>query len=125
MSVKLEYQQAYQVVRFFVADLAHKTWFMPSTDVDKAVEDATLRLRWLIGSPAVREDDVYDLLDSYEQLGQLENGTHEDLEINATFTIDNRPELHQRIMNTIRGETYMLLANAGIQALPEDVRKAA
>jgi len=124
MSVKLQYSEAYQVVRFFVADLAHRTWFMPSTDVDKAVEDATLRLRWLIGSQEVREGDVYDLLDSYEQLGQFENGTHEDLEINATFTVDNRPELHERLMNTIHQETYCLLANAGIQAKPADLRAA-
>lgn len=125
MSIKLSYSEAYAVVQFHVAELAHKTWFMPSVEVDDAVTDATLRLRWLIGSPNVREGDVYDLLDSYEALAQLDNGTHEDIEVNATYTVDNRPELRQRIEGDIHGETYCLLANAGIQAKPADLRAAA
>jgi hypothetical protein len=125
MSIKLSYSEAYAVIQFHVAELAHKTWFMPSIEVDDAVTDATLRLRWLVGSPAVREGDVYDLLDSYEALAQLDNGTHEDIEVNATYTVDNRPELRRHIEGNIHQETYILLANAGIQALPEDVRKAA
>ena len=113
MSIKLAYDEAFSVTRFFIAELSERTWDMTWTEFHAAVADATLRLSWLIGSQ-VGEQQVRDLLDSYEQLNQLERGTHPDIKLNDTQTTDNRPQLRERIEANIADETYTLLQIAGI-----------
>lgn len=110
---KLPYNEAYAVVRHYVGSLAELTWNMSEREYHVAVTDMAARLSWYVGA-SVKETFVRDLLDAFEELHTLDNGTHEDIRVNATHSIDNRDQLRERIMQRIHEETEGILLYASL-----------
>jgi hypothetical protein len=58
-------------------------------------------------------DDITELITSFEELESIEMGTHPELKVNLTLTINNAPQLGEYLMGRIDRETTALLSNAG------------
>jgi hypothetical protein len=58
-------------------------------------------------------EDIIELITSFEELESVESGTHPELAVNLTLTINNAPQLAEYLYARIERETTALLFNAG------------
>jgi predicted extracellular nuclease len=93
--------------------------FVDATEVEESSQEWVLRARrlqdqlgGLLGVTPTAAD-IEELVTSYEELESIEYGTHQDLKVNLTLTINNAPELAEALHGRIERETTDLLENAG------------
>lgn len=105
--------EARQIIRTYCFDYAETepadiTWW----EQERAIEDLTLRLSWYVGK-LLSATHVMDVLTTIDELDSLENGTHQDLNVNRAGTVNNSIELEDRINQQLDTEIAEVLTLAG------------
>lgn len=73
---------------------------------------------------ALRELD--EVLTTLAELESVDAGTHQDIELNGSGTVDNREDIRDRLTNVqLRDEMYMLLQQSAFRALNPQGKLAA
>jgi len=93
--------------------------FVDATEVAESSQEWVLRARRLqdalgrILGVTPTHYDIEELITSFEELDSVETGTHPDLKVNLTLTVNNAPELTDYLLGRVERETTALLTNAG------------
>ena len=93
--------------------------FVDATELDESSNEWTaraLKLQAALGrilGVMPSHYDIEELITSFEELESIEMGTHPELKVNLTLTINNAPQLADYLMGRIDRETTALLSNAG------------
>ena len=95
--------------------------FVDATEVDESSNEwaaRALRLQAALGrilGVMPSHFDIEELITSFEELESIEMGTHPELKVNLSLTIQNAPVLGEYLMGRIDRETTALLTNAGFR----------
>jgi hypothetical protein len=93
--------------------------FVDATEVAESSQEWVLRARRLqdalgrILGVLPTHYDIEELITSYEELDSVETGTHPDLAVNLTLTVNNAPAVTEALLGRVERETTALLNNAG------------
>jgi len=93
--------------------------FVDATEVAESSREWVLRARRLqdalgrILGVLPNHYDIEELITSYEELDSVETGTHPDLKVNLSLTVNNAPAITEALLGRVERETTALLSNAG------------
>ena len=93
--------------------------FVDATEVAESSQEWVVRARRLqdalgrILGVTPTHFDIEELITSFEELDSVEHGTHPDLKVNLTLTVNNAPAVTEALLGRIERETTALLSNAG------------
>jgi hypothetical protein len=93
--------------------------FVDATEVAESSQEWIVRARRLqdalgrVLGVTPNHYDIEELITSFEELDSVECGTHPDLAVNLTLTVNNAPAITEALLGRIERETTALLTNAG------------
>lgn len=118
---RLTRSEAETAVRALVANFHDET---PQDLYNEAdFQDLAEQLSWILHG-TVTTATLSEVYDGFDELAQIERGTHHRIRRNGAFTLDNTPDLLDRVDVRIREAIWFLLQAAGFTPRAADVPKA-
>ncbi len=78
-------------------------------------QDLAEQLSWILHG-TVTVGTIAPVYDAFDELAQIENGTHHRIRRNGSFTLDNTPDLLDIVDTQLREGIWFLLQYAGFKA---------